>query len=132
MNDDRHDDAMQAGPELDGLRALRREEDPGRLLEERTVRALRGRGLLAVQPRAFARPWAWAAAAAVAFFVIGFALGRGTGDGGEPRAQIDPRPLQNLAASDAPQPGGAGEQEITRVTSSESTQAAADRYVVWF
>ena len=39
----RNDDSYE--PELDALRALPREVDPGQVLEERTVRALRQRKL---------------------------------------------------------------------------------------
>jgi hypothetical protein len=60
--------------ELDGLP---RHREPGRLLEERTVRALRARGFL--RSSGFQRGWwAAAAAAAVAFFATGFAMGQRT------------------------------------------------------
>jgi hypothetical protein len=66
--------------------ALDRERDPGRLLEERTVRALRAQGLLqvpvpAAPPHRRVRP-AWigaAAAAAAAVFLGGMALGQQMG-----------------------------------------------------
>lgn len=68
-------------PELrDALRSLPREADPGHLLEERTVRALKARGLVrAPRPRAFVFHPAWTAAAAaavVAVFAGGFAIGQ--------------------------------------------------------
>lgn len=61
--------------------ALPREREPGRLLEDRTIRELRRRSLL--QPRAGRRigglvAAAMAAAAAVALFVGGFAVGQWT------------------------------------------------------
>ncbi|HEU0015115.1 MAG TPA: hypothetical protein VFQ45_15605 [Longimicrobium sp.] len=70
-------------PELRGaLAALPRERDPGRLLEERTIRALRERGLLeapAARGRTRRFPAAWmggAVAAAIALFVSGLAVGQ--------------------------------------------------------
>lgn len=69
-------------PELrDALRSLPREADPGDLLEERTVKALKVRGLIR-EPRRqgfalFHPAWAAAAAAAViAVFAGGFAIGQ--------------------------------------------------------
>lgn len=63
------------------LEALPREREPGRLLEERVVTALRGEGLL--RSRAGAAPrgsrnawWSAAAAAAVALFAGGVAVGQ--------------------------------------------------------
>lgn len=59
------------------LEGLPRHREPGRLLEERTVRALRARGFL--RPSGFQRGWwAAAAAAAVAVFATGFAMGQRT------------------------------------------------------
>jgi hypothetical protein len=55
------------------LAAVPRNREPGRLLEERTVHALRERGRLR-RPRPVAA-W-WAAAAAVALFAAGFATGQ--------------------------------------------------------
>jgi hypothetical protein len=75
-----HDDDLTR-EEREALDALPRERDPGPLLEERTVRALRVRGLLGRGHRMGAAPvfspaWASAAAAAaVALFVSGFAVG---------------------------------------------------------
>jgi hypothetical protein len=67
-------------PELrDALAALPRERAPGRLLEERTVRAMRAEGMLAEPaPRRIRFPRAWmagAAAACLALFTSGVALG---------------------------------------------------------
>lgn len=83
-----HDDGMdeEMTPELRGrLAALPRERDPGRLLEERTVRALRERGMIEA-PAAGGRvrriPMAWlggAVAAGIALFASGVALGEWMG-----------------------------------------------------
>lgn len=83
-----HDDGMdeEMTPELRSqLSALPRERDPGRLLEERTVRALRDRSLIEV-PRADGRvrriPRAWlsgAVAAGIALFATGIAVGQWLG-----------------------------------------------------
>jgi len=66
--------------EREALDALPRERDPGPLLEERTVRALRASGLLGRGERigrpVFSPAWASAAAAAaIALFVSGFTVG---------------------------------------------------------
>jgi len=61
--------------ERDEMAALPRYREPGRLLEERTVRELRARGLLR-KPGVHRAWWAAAAAAAVALFATGFALGQ--------------------------------------------------------
>ena len=61
--------------------ALPREREPGRLLEERTVRSLRERGLLQ-GPRRFRLPASWlagATAAGVALFAAGLATGQWLG-----------------------------------------------------
>jgi len=61
--------------ELEWVAGLPKEREPGRLLEERTVRALRQRGLL--RPAGMHRAWwATAAAAAIALFATGFAVGQ--------------------------------------------------------
>jgi hypothetical protein len=73
-----HDDDLTP-EERAAFRALPRERQPGELLEERTVRALRARGLLrARRPRPFLAPaWITAAAAAlIAVFASGFAIGQ--------------------------------------------------------
>jgi hypothetical protein len=78
------DDEMT--PELRGqLQALARERDPGRLLEERTVRALRERGMIeapAAGRRVRRIPRAWlggAVAAGIALFASGLATGQWMG-----------------------------------------------------
>jgi hypothetical protein len=73
-----HDEELTP-KEREGYEALARERDPGRALEDRTVSALRARGLL--QPPVPLRlpvPRTWwiaAAAASVVLFAGGFALG---------------------------------------------------------
>lgn len=80
--DSDHDDALTPA-ERAAFDALPRERTPGRLLEERTVRALRERGLLTEPaPRRVRLPGAWiagAAAAAVAMFAAGMATGQWMG-----------------------------------------------------
>ncbi|WP_420125089.1 hypothetical protein [Longimicrobium sp.] len=83
-----HDDGMdeEMTPELRSqLSALARERDPGRLLEERTVGALRDRGLIEA-PKAGGRirriPRAWlggAVAAGIALFATGITVGQWMG-----------------------------------------------------
>jgi hypothetical protein len=79
---------MDEGPddltpdELRLLAALPREREPGRLLEERTVRALRERDLVAPPARRFRIPAAWAGgavAASLALFTSGVAVGQWMG-----------------------------------------------------
>lgn len=79
-------DENELTPELrNQLSALPRERDPGRLLQERTVRALRERGLIEA-PAAGGRirriPRAWlggAVAAGIALFASGLATGQWMG-----------------------------------------------------
>jgi hypothetical protein len=64
----------------DALKTLPRERDAGTLLEERTVRALRERGLVA--GGAARRTWSWVAAgaaASIALFACGVATGQWLG-----------------------------------------------------
>ena len=83
-HDDGRDEEMT--PELRReLAALPRERDPGRLLEERTVRALRERGLIETAKaggRVRRIPRAWlggAVAAGIALFATGIAVGQWMG-----------------------------------------------------
>jgi hypothetical protein len=72
MHDRNHELTAHEKAEVE---ALPRERMPGRLLEERTVKALRARGLLRRRP--FRASWLTAAAAAaVALFATGFAAGQ--------------------------------------------------------
>jgi len=78
----RNDDLTDLTPaERDAFTALPREAEPGRMLEERTVAALREHGLLGRRRRVWARPAPLfaAAAAAVALFVSGLAVGQWLG-----------------------------------------------------
>ena len=80
MHDD--DRSESSGPEQAVFAALPRERDPGRALEERTVRALSKRGLLAQGggPRWASRPLlAIGLAASVALFALGVAVGQWLG-----------------------------------------------------
>lgn len=73
MTDDERRDVDRMEASL--LEGIARERAPGRLLEERTVRALRARGLLVGRRQR----WSWVAAAiaaSVALFAAGFALGQ--------------------------------------------------------
>jgi hypothetical protein len=80
----RYDETEWTPEDREALDRLVREEDPGRLLEERTVTALRRRGLLGARDRRggaglpTAHPAWWAAgiAAALALFFAGLALGQ--------------------------------------------------------
>jgi hypothetical protein len=133
-----HDDDLQEGEqpeplpiELEALQALRRAADPGRLLEERTVRALQREGLLAMAAqRSMVRPLAWAAAAAIAFFAVGFALGRGSGAA---------PPARDAAYQPADGPA-AGTRDIRerrdrnhiQTAATDTTDATGARFVVWF
>lgn len=77
-----HDDMTElTEAERERFAALPREAAPGRMLEERTVEALRRRGLLRRAPRMWYRPAPLmaAAAAAVALFVSGLAVGQWLG-----------------------------------------------------
>lgn len=95
MTDETRNDSGQTGPaeltseERAALGALPRERDPGRLLEERTVRALRDAGLLATPPAGSGRSipsegpsgrraW-WQSAAAIAAGIALFAGGLSVG-----------------------------------------------------
>jgi len=130
-NDEQRDDATLHAADLEALHALRSDEDPGRLLEERTVRVLREHGLVAHAPRSRSRPWVWAAAAAIAFFVVGFTLGRGTATGGASMADVESRSTQRLAVDDDAAPTRVAEGPVQTV-STDSTDANGARFVVWF
>ncbi len=67
--------------EREAFESLPRERTPSRLLEERTVRALRERGLIRLARHGVVRPWmaVAAVAASVAFFASGLAVGQWMG-----------------------------------------------------
>ena len=131
----RNDDSYE--PELDGLRALPREVDPGQVLEERTVRALRQRKLLHdARHRTRWQGWAWAAAAVLALglFSAGFLLGRSGGNSAAPAGNGVARETKPTRDT-----GVAGKQKATGrdVTVATDTQqqppaGSSERYVVWF
>lgn len=131
----RNDDPFE--PELDALRALPREVDPGQVLEERTVRALRQRNLLqGAHRRTVGQRWAWAAAAALALvlFSAGFFFGRSGANPGATAGNGVARETKSARDS-----GVAGQQKATGrdVTVATDTQqqpqtGASERYVVWF
>jgi hypothetical protein len=131
----RNDDSFE--PEVDALHALPRKVDPGQVLEERTVRALRQRNLLQGAHRRTAwQRWAWAAAVvlALALFSAGFLLGRSGAKPGTPAGNGVAR-----EAKPARDSGVAGRQKATGrdVTVATDMQqqppaGASERYVVWF
>lgn len=89
MHESNHEDLTAA--EQAELAALSRERQPSRLLEERTVRALRDRGLLRAGGGSPNIPRAWrlaAAAAAVALFATGTAFGQWLGTRGAAEALV--------------------------------------------
>jgi hypothetical protein len=101
-----HEDPMALTPEeRAAFDALPREADPGRLLEERTVQALRERGLLG-HPAGTGRPrlrlfLAAAIAASIALFVSGLAVGQwiGTRSVAASMAEVNHRTAMQAAAA---------------------------------
>lgn len=131
----RNDDSFE--PELDAMRALPREMDAGQVLEERTVRALRQRGLLQNAHRtAPLGRWAWAAAAvfAVVLFSAGFWIGRsGTTAGAARRDGVarEAKPGRDAGVATEQKPGA---RDVTVATETQQPPPAnaSERYVVWF
>lgn len=121
-------DAELTPAERELFAALPREREPGRLLEERTVRALRERGLLhaAQAPAADARrtlrfPAAWmsgAVAAGIALFLGGLATGQYLGQQhtSEVVSQVQARDAQTAALL-VQQTGTAYVQALSKLTS---------------
>ena len=95
------------------LAALPRHRQPGQLLEERTVRALRSRGLLR-DSRRNAGWWTAAAAAAIAFFVTGFAAGQRSAGNAFAETTVE---TQQLAMQTALQVQRTGSAWIAALTS---------------
>jgi len=130
-----HDDSFE--PELDALRTLPRELDPGQVLEERTVRALRERGLVqSARRQAPLGRWAWAAAAvfAVVLFSAGFWIGRsGTNAGAPHRDGVarETKPARDAGMAGRQKPGS---PDVTVATETQQQPQAnsSERYVVWF
>jgi len=120
--------------------ALPRERDPGRLLEERTVRALRERGLVhAPAPPAVAAdarrrlrfPAAWvpgAIAAGIALFLGGLATGQYLGENHtkEVLSEVRQRDAQT-AALVVQQTGTAYVQALSRLSQVSDTTRGANR-----
>lgn len=130
-----NDDSFE--PELEALRALPRELDPGQVLEERMVRALRERGLVqnARRPVPLGR-WAWAAAAvfAVALFSAGFWIGRSGTNAGAPRREgvaREAKPARDAGMATQQKPGS---RDVTVATDTQQQPQtnSSERYVVWF
>ncbi len=102
MNEINHDDLTPA--EREEFEKLPMEKIPSRILEERTVRALKDRGLIRSAPSHMARlqPWmaAAAVAASVALFVSGMLVGQvmGTKQTVDTLAAIYPDATQRAAA----------------------------------
>lgn len=129
MHDERDGGALT--PELkEALAALPRERDPGRLLEERTVRALREAGLVAAPARRRVRA-AWlggAVAAGFALFVSGVAAGQWMG-ARQTRDLVDAMRVETSAeaAMAVQQTGSAYVQALSRFASMrDSAGAPAD------
>ena len=136
-----HDDEDELTPGLrDALQSLPRERDPGRMLEERTVRALRDRGVL--QPpaaggrvRRITAAWVGGAVAAgIALFAGGLTMGqwmgaRATMEGLEAARAQDTR----QAALVVQQTGSAYVQALSRFAeltdSAQAPQAVEGREV---
>ena len=111
MND--HDEDELTPDLRNALRSLPRERDPGRLLEERTVRALRERGMIAREAgggsiRRIPRAWlGGAVAAGIALFASGMAAGEWMG------ARAAGEAVQTARAESAPQAAMAVQQTGT-------------------
>jgi hypothetical protein len=129
-----HDDSFE--PELEALRALPRVTDPGQVLEERTVQALRQRGLLqAPQSRTPLGRWAWAAAAVLvlAVFSAGFLIGRSGATPGAPaRDSVSRESKPARDAGVAKEKPHGRDVTVANDTQQQSQTNASERYVVWF
>ena len=117
-------DMWELGPSVD---ALPRELEPGDLLEERTVRALREAGLLG-RRRAIPRTWIAAAlAASIALFASGLAFGQWLGS----RSAADMLVAQQNAnlqqtAEAVQRAGNAYVQALSALAESEQPRTSAD------
>jgi hypothetical protein len=125
-----HDEEFEAadmwdlGPSMD---ALPRELDPGDLLEERTVRALREAGLLG-RRRVIPRAWlAGAVAASLALFASGLALGQwlGSRNATELLVARDNASLQQTAEA-VQRAGNAYVQALSALAESGQPRTSAD------
>ena len=118
------DDAWDLGPAVD---ALPRELEPGDLLEERTVRALREAGLIG-RRRAIPRLWlAGGLAASIALFASGLALGQWLGSRSAADMIVAQRSesLQQTAES-VQRAGNAYVQALSALAESEQPRTSAD------
>jgi hypothetical protein len=132
-----HDDELTPA-EREAMRSLPREAHPGDLLEERTVRALAGRGWIRTRRRIPAPlGWAAAVAACVLFFVAGFSIGKNRveGPGREPLVDSPTKTDREPAFTEAPDAERqSSEISLATTDTSEagSTSASRTQYVVWF
>jgi len=107
MIDDSDDTVRELSQEL---QRLPRERSPGRLVEERTVRALRARGLLRVT--SVSPHWVVAAsAAALALFALGFVAGQ-------------------WAATRAVRDAVLAERNVTAMEAAQTVQRTGSAYVI--
>jgi hypothetical protein len=117
-------DSWELTPLID---TLPREEDASDLLEERTVRALRAAGLLG-RRHSIARPWlAGAAAAAIALFASGLAIGQWIGSRNATSAMVAQHNanLQQTAAV-VERAGNAYVQALSALAESPQSRGSAD------
>jgi hypothetical protein len=117
-------DSWELSPLVD---ALPREDEPGDLLEERTVRALRAAGLLG-RRRQVSRPWiAGAVAASIALFASGLALGQWIGSRSATGAMVAQQNanLQQTAAV-VERAGNAYVQALSALAESPQSRGSAD------
>ncbi|HYJ79358.1 MAG TPA: hypothetical protein VEW03_07150 [Longimicrobiaceae bacterium] len=129
MNPTEHDD-QPTPQERAAFAALPREREPSRLLEERTVRALRERGLVrSTPPRRFRFPVSWmagAAAAALALFMTGLAAGQYVAGRATARAVVEAqRQDARHPALAVQQAGSAYVSALSRFASVADTAGAA-------
>ncbi len=132
------DDDLQPH-EIDALKALPSAIDPGSLLEERTVRAMQGRGLVhGRRARLTTSWWGWTAAAAAAgvIFVAGFSLGRssdvrqGNGGASETTSRVNNETKKGDGTRVVP---ASSTREVALTNANDdSTLHNNTRYVVWF
>ncbi|MEO5509751.1 MAG: hypothetical protein ABIV28_00470 [Longimicrobiales bacterium] len=119
-----HDaDSWELTPLID---TLPREDEASDMLEERTVRALRAAGLLG--RRRIARPWfAGAAAAAIALFASGLAIGQWIGSSNATSAMVAQHNanLQQTAAV-VERAGNAYVQALSALAESPQSRGSAD------
>ena len=135
-DDTMHDDELTPA-EQEALRALPRERPPGDLLEERTVRALAGRGWIQSRRTPARYAWAAAVAACLLFFVAGFSIGKNRVErpGSEPLVDSpsDPGRDPSISESSGP-PRRPSEVTLVRSDTNQAGPAGVSQtqYVVWF